>query len=50
VVKAHWLLISLVATGDKLNWQRGSNPSLVKNADDPVSRSILSYTDKRQAT
>jgi hypothetical protein len=36
IVNAHWSLILLVATGDKSNWQWGSNPLLVKNGDEPV--------------
>jgi hypothetical protein len=28
--------MSLVAAGDKSNWQWGSNPLLAKNSDEPV--------------
>jgi hypothetical protein len=36
VIDAHSSLISLVAAGNKSNWQQWSNPLLVKNGNEPI--------------
>jgi hypothetical protein len=36
MVKAHRSLVSLIAAGDKSNYQWGFNPFLVRNSDEPI--------------